>query len=214
MRPIHSVSGAAIPFGVPNVDTDLIVPGRYLKDIDRSRLAASAFYALRYDEDGALRPDSPFDGPGRTGAPILVAGANFGCGSSREQAAWALAEMGICVVIAPSFAEIFAGNAFKNGILLVELPVQSVARLMGVACNHEIHVDLPAQTITTPLGDHFTFEVDPFRKTCLMEGLDEIELTEGMEAEITAYEARVRSQRPWADAPPRHMEPTSKSGTA
>ncbi|MDO9488262.1 MAG: 3-isopropylmalate dehydratase small subunit, partial [Sphingomonadaceae bacterium] len=132
------------------------------------------------------------------GAPILIAGDNFGCGSSREHAPWALADLGFRVVIAPSFADIFAGNAFKNGMLLVVLPQAQIDRLMEIAAEHEISVDLENQVVTTPFQDRFAFEIDPFRKHCLLNGLDEIGLTTQMDAEIAAYEGRLRRERPWA----------------
>jgi 3-isopropylmalate/(R)-2-methylmalate dehydratase small subunit len=194
MESFDTLTGIAVPFGAKNVDTDVIIPARYLKTVTRSGLGKGAFAALRED------PDNIFDRPRHAGAPILIAGDNFGCGSSREHAPWALADMGFRVVIAPSFADIFAGNAFKNGMLLVALPQAQVDRLMEVAAEHEITVDLENQVVTTPFQDRFAFEIDPFRKHCLLNGLDEIGLTTQMETDIAAYEARVRRDRPWAVA--------------
>ena len=194
MEPVRSVSGVAIPFGQSNVDTDVIIPARFLKTVTRDGLGKHAFSVLRADA-GNL-----FDSPRNSGAPILIAGANFGCGSSREHAPWALMDMGIRVVIASGFADIFAGNAFKNGLLLVTLPQAQIDRLMEVAQSHEIGVDLEDQMVTTPFQDRFAFDIDPFRKHCLLHGLDEIGLTAQADAAITTYEARAAAARPWAVA--------------
>ena len=138
-----------------------------------------------------------FDDPRWAGAPIIIAGDNFGCGSSREHAAWALLDMGVKAVIAPSFSDIFAGNAFKNGILTVALPQAAIDRLMGVAETDPISIDLEHQVVTTPFQDRFTFEIDPFRKHCLVDGLDEVALTLTRASQIEAYEARQRAEQPW-----------------
>ena len=191
MTPFTTVSGVAIPFGQANVDTDLIIPARFLKTVTRTGLGAGAFAALRQT------PDNIFDAPRHLRAPILIAGDNFGCGSSREHAPWALADLGIRVVIAPGFADIFAGNAFKNGLLLVELPQAQVDQLMRVAGEVEITVDLENQVVTTPFQDRFAFAMDAFRRECLLAGRDEIALTEAAAAAITAYEARLAAVRPW-----------------
>lgn len=191
MQAFTTLSGTAIPFGQKNVDTDVIIPARYLKTISRTGLGKVAFTELRKD------PDNVFDSARNSGAPILIAGDNFGCGSSREHAPWALADMGIRAVIAPSFADIFSGNAFKNGILLVQLPQAAVDRLMAVAAEHPITVDLESQTVTTPFQDRFEFAVDPFRKHCMLNGLDEIGLTSAMGGAIAAHEARIAAERPW-----------------
>ncbi len=188
MTPFTTLTGTAIPFGAENVDTDVIIAARFLKTITRIGLGKSAFSTIRAD------PDNIFDTERNSGAPILIAGDNFGCGSSREHAPWALADMGIRVVIAPSFADIFAGNSFKNGILLVALPQEEIDRLMVVAETDAVTVDLENQVVTTPFQDRFTFAVDPFRKSCLVNGLDEIGLTVAMDADIAAYEARLK---PW-----------------
>jgi 3-isopropylmalate dehydratase small subunit len=191
MQPFTTLSGIAVPFGQKNVDTDVIIPARFLKTIARKGLGTGAFAALRED------PANIFDSARNRGAPILIAGDNFGCGSSREHAPWALADMGFRVVIAPSFADIFSGNAFKNGMLLVQLPQDQVDRLLAIAGDAEITVDLENQVVTTPFQDRFAFPIDPFRKHCLLNGLDEIGLTAAMDAEITAYEARISAARPW-----------------
>lgn len=191
MQPIDRVEGRAIPFGRKNVDTDIIIPSQWLKTISREGLGAGAFESIRAE------PGNVFDDPAYAGSPILIAGDNFGCGSSREHAAWALIDLGITAVIAPSFSDIFSSNAFKNGILTVVLPQEAVDRLMEVARTDTIHIDLESQTVTTPFQDRFTFEIDPFRKTCLMQGLDEIGLTLGKADAISAYEAKVSADRPW-----------------
>lgn len=191
MQPFHTLTGTAVPFGAENVDTDAIIPARFLKTVTRAGLGQHAFAAIR--EDSA----NIFDSPQNRGAPILIAGDNFGCGSSREHAPWALADMGFRVVIAPSFADIFAGNAFKNGMLLVALPQDQIDRLMEVAADQPLTVDLENQVVTTPFQDRFAFPVDPFRKDCLLNGRDEIALTEALGEDIAAFETRLASARPW-----------------
>jgi 3-isopropylmalate/(R)-2-methylmalate dehydratase small subunit len=193
MEKLDRVSGVAVPFGRSNVDTDLIIPGTYLKTVSRRGLGAGAFLAVRQED-----PENVFDTPRNNRAPILIAGANFGCGSSREHAAWALADMGFRVIIAPSFADIFASNAFKNGLLLVALPTEAVERLLEAAATNEISVDLQAQQVVLPSGESFAFEIDSFRKECLLNGLDEIDLTLALEAEISDFETRLALTRPWA----------------
>ena len=191
MQAFTTLTGTAIPFGVENVDTDVIIPARFLKTITRTGLGKSAFSVIRPD------PDNIFDSKRNSGAPILIAGDNFGCGSSREHAPWALADMGIRAVIAPSFADIFSGNAFKNGMLLVVLPQEQIDRLMAVAATDPITVDLENQVVTTGFQDRFSFPIDPFRKQCLVNGLDEIGLTVAMDADIGRHESRLASDRPW-----------------
>lgn len=191
MQPVNHVEGRAYPFGMKNVDTDIIIPAKWLKTISRSGLGKGAFEGLRRE------PGNIFDDPLYAGAPIIVAGDNFGCGSSREHAAWALIDMGVKAVIAPSFSDIFSGNAFKNGILTVVLPQQAVDRLLEVARTHPISIDLEHQTVTTPFQDRFKFEIDPFRKTCLMGGLDEVGLTMERGDTISAFEAADARRRPW-----------------
>ncbi len=191
MDPVNIVEGRAYPFGMKNVDTDIIIPAKWLKTISRSGLGKGAFEALRKE------PGNVFDDPRYAGAPIIVAGDNFGCGSSREHAAWALADMGVKAVIAPSFSDIFSGNAFKNGILTVVLPQDAVDRLEEVARTDGITIDLENQTVTTPFQDRFTFEIDPFRKACLLGGLDEIGLTMARRDAIGTFEAADARRRPW-----------------
>ncbi len=192
MEKVRQVEGRAIPFGRKNVDTDVIIPARWLKTVSREGLGRGAFESVR-----ANNPDNVFDSEEFAGAPILVAGDNFGCGSSREHAAWALLDLGIRAVIAPSFSDIFAGNAFKNGILTVALPQEQVDRLLEVAKTDPITIDLDSQTVTTPFQDRFTFEIDPFRKHCLLEGLDEVGLTLTREDAIAHYENRLAKDKPW-----------------
>ena len=191
MKAVKSIAGRAIPLGTKNIDTDVIIPAKWLKTISRAGLGRGAFETIRQE------PGNLFDDPAYAGAPILIAGDNFGCGSSREHAAWALADLGIEAVIAPSFSDIFSGNAFKNGLLTVVLPQEAVDRLLEVAKTDPIHVDLDSQTVTTPFQDRFAFEIDPFRKHCLAEGLDEIGLTLSQVDRIDAYEADRAAARPW-----------------
>jgi len=191
MDKVRIIEGGAYPFGMKNVDTDIIIPAHFLKTISRNGLGKGAFEALRKD------PENVFDNPQYAGSPIIVAGDNFGCGSSREHAAWALLDMGVTAVIAPSFSDIFAGNAFKNGILTVVLPQDQVDRLMEVARTDPIHIDLENQTVTTPFQDRFAFEIDPFRKHCLLNGLDEVGLTLERSDAISGYEARLGQEKPW-----------------
>lgn len=191
MEALAKVEGRAIPFGRKNIDTDVIIPARWLKTITREGLGKGAFEALRKD------PANIFDSAEFSGSPILLAGDNFGCGSSREHAAWALLDLGVRAVIAPSFSDIFSGNAFKNGILTVVLPQEAIDRLMEVAKTDPITIDLETQTVTTPFQDRFTFELDAFRKHCLLNGLDEVGLTLERDAQISAYEATMASERGW-----------------
>jgi 3-isopropylmalate/(R)-2-methylmalate dehydratase small subunit len=191
MEPVTTVSGRAYPFGRKNVDTDVIIPAHYLKTISRIGLGKGAFETVRAE------PGNVFDDPEYAGAPIIIAGDNFGCGSSREHAAWALNDMGVQAVIAPSFSDIFSSNAFKNGIVAVVLPQEAVDRLLEVAKTQSITVDLETMTVTTPFQDRFSFEMDPFRRNCLMSGLDEIGLTLSNAERIGDYEAAMAKERPW-----------------
>ena len=192
MTPVVTVTGRAIPFGRKNVDTDVIIPAHYLKTISRSGLGRGAFEVVRRE------PGNVFDDPRYQGAPILIAGDNFGCGSSREHAAWALGDMGVQAVIAPSYSDIFSGNAVKNGIVPVVLPQTAIDRLMAVAAEGQaVTVDLETCTVTTAYQDRFAFTIDPFRRDCLMHGLDEIGLTMAQGDAISAYEARVGAERGW-----------------
>lgn len=191
MEPVTRVSGTAYPWGAKNVDTDVIIPAHWLKTITRSGLGRGAFETVR------AQPGNLFDDPRYAGAPILIAGDNFGCGSSREHAAWALADMGVRAVIAPSFSDIFSGNAFKNGIVTVVLPQEAVDRLVEVAKTDPVTVDLETMTVTTPYQDRYSFELDPFRRRCLMEGLDEVGLTLAKDTVISNFEERLGVERPW-----------------
>ena len=191
MEPVREIEGRAYPFGRKNVDTDMIIPAKWLKTVSREGLGQGAFEALRG------QPGNVFEQPEFSGAPIIVAGDNFGCGSSREHAAWALLDMGVKAVIAPSFSDIFSGNAFKNGILTVELPQEQVDRLLEVAETDPITIDLESQTVTTPFQDRFEFEIDAFRKHCLLEGLDEVGLTLARDTAISGYEQRQNREMPW-----------------
>jgi 3-isopropylmalate/(R)-2-methylmalate dehydratase small subunit len=191
MEPVVRVSGSAYPWGAKNIDTDIIIPAHWLKTIKRSGLGAGAFETVR------AQPGNIFDDPAYVGSPILIAGDNFGCGSSREHAAWALADMGISAVIAPSFSDIFSGNAFKNGIVPVVLPQDAIDRLVEVAKTDTVTIDLETMTVTTPFQDRFVFELDPFRRRCLMEGLDEVGLTLAKDTAISKYEGALANERPW-----------------
>ena len=198
MKQVSTISGRAIPLGLKNVDTDVIIPAHWLKTVSREGLGKGAFETIRQ------APGNPFDVEDFAGAPILIAGDNFGCGSSREHAAWAMLDMGLTAVIAPSFSDIFSGNAFKNGILAVELPQDQVDRLLEIAKDHPITIDLENQVVTTPFQDRFAFEIDPFRKHCLMGGLDEIGLTLERDAAIATHEHARAASLPWLDAPTRN----------
>jgi 3-isopropylmalate/(R)-2-methylmalate dehydratase small subunit len=190
MDKVSTITGTAIPWGAKNVDTDIIIPAHWLKTVSREGLGAGAFETVRAE------PGNVFDA--HPGAPILIAGDNFGCGSSREHAAWAMADLGIKAVIAPSYSDIFSGNAFKNGLLAVVLAQAAVDRLLEVARDGQpITIDLENQVVTTPFQDRFAFEIDPFRKQCLMAGLDEIGLTLAEAAAIGAHEDRRATAEPW-----------------
>ena len=191
MEPVSQVSGRAYPWGAKNIDTDVIIPAHWLKTITREGLGKGAFETVR------AQAGNIFDDPRYAGAPILIAGDNFGCGSSREHAAWALADMGIKAVIAPSFSDIFSGNAFKNGIVAVVLPQEAIDRLVEVAKTDTVTVDLETMTVTTAFQDRFVFEMDSFRRQCLMQGLDEIGLTLAMGNDIGRYETVMAAERPW-----------------
>jgi 3-isopropylmalate/(R)-2-methylmalate dehydratase small subunit len=184
MKAVTRIHGRAFPFGRRNVDTDVIIAARHLKTISRIGLGRHAFETVRAE------PGNVFDDPAYAGAPILIAGDNFGCGSSREHAAWALADMGIEAVIAPGFSDIFAGNAFRNGIAAIVLPQRAVERLLAIAGEHALTVDLHSMTVASPAGDLYHFEMDAFRRECLMAGHDEIALTLAREPAIRAYELR------------------------
>ena len=183
-----------------NVDTDMIIPKQFLKTIKRSGLGVNLFDEMRYDRQGNEIPDFVLNKPAYRDAQILIAGDNFGCGSSREHAPWALADFGIKVIVSTSFADIFYNNCFKNGMLPIVLPQEQVDVLMKDAekgANARIDVDLEAQTITTSDGETFSFEVDSFKKHCLLEGLDDIGLTLEKAAAIDTFEAQAAQARPW-----------------
>ena len=187
MQAFDTLTGIAVPFGAANVDTDAIIPARFLKTVTRTGLGRGAFAALREN------PDNLFDSPRNAGAPILIAGDNFGCGSSREHAPWALADLGFRAVIAPSFGDIFFSNALKNGLLPVRLPedtVQSMLAELAAAPGARLRVDLRAQTVTRPGGEVESFVIDPFARHCLLEGLDEIDYTLTQRARIEDFERR------------------------
>jgi 3-isopropylmalate/(R)-2-methylmalate dehydratase small subunit len=184
-----------------NVDTDAIIPKQFLKTIERTGLGKNLLYELRYDEDGKEKPDFVLNKPAYRKAQILVAGDNFGCGSSREHAPWALLDFGIRCVIASSFADIFYNNCFQNGILPITLPQADVDKLMddaGRGANATIAIDLEKQEIRGPDGGCVRFEMDPFRKRCLLEGLDGIGLTLESEKAISDFEETAKAARPWA----------------
>ena len=183
MNPVSLIQGRAYPLGRDNVDTDLIIGAEHLKTVSRSGLGRFAFETLR------VAPGNLFDDPAFARAPILIAGANFGCGSSREHAVWALVDLGVRAVIAAGFSDIFAANAYKNGIVTVEVDPADVERLMTVAPTASITVDILSMTVSAP-DLHLAFALDPFRRDCLLRGLDEIALTLARESAIRSYEQR------------------------
>ncbi len=194
MKPFHSITAVAAPLDRPNVDTDQIIPKQFLKSIVRSGLAAGLFYDWRRLPDGRPNPDFVLNQPLYQRAGILLARENFGCGSSREHAPWALKDFGILCIIAPSFADIFYNNCFKNGMLPVILPADAVDELFRAAAARpglQITVDLAAQSVSLAESRGFHFELDAYRKQCLLEGLDDIALTLRHEAAITAFEASI-----------------------
>ena len=201
MDKFTTITGIAAPMPLVNIDTDMIIPKQFLKTIKRSGLGVNLFDEMRYTQDGQEIPDFVLNQPAYRQAEIIVAGDNFGCGSSREHAPWALLDFGIRCVISTSFADIFFNNCFKNGILPIVLPQEQVDILMEDAkkgANARQTVDLEAQTVTTSDGKVFSFNVDPFRKHCLMNGLDDIGLTLEKAASIDAYEAKAATAFPWA----------------
>jgi 3-isopropylmalate/(R)-2-methylmalate dehydratase small subunit len=205
MDKFDTLTGVAAPLPQINVDTDMIIPKQFLKTIKRTGLGVNLFDEMRYNNDGSENPDFVLNKPAYRKAQILVAGDNFGCGSSREHAPWALLDFGIRCVIAPSFADIFYNNCFKNGILPIALPQEQVDLLMDDAqrgANAVLTVDLEAQTITGPDGGSIAFEVDPFRKRCLLEGLDDIGLTMEKADAIADFEARRAQTMPWLVSQP------------
>jgi 3-isopropylmalate/(R)-2-methylmalate dehydratase small subunit len=195
-----SLSTVGVPLDRRNVDTDAIIPARYLKTIKRTGLGVGLFFAWRYDMDGKEQPDFPLNRPEYRGGKVLVADENFGCGSSREHAVWALMDFGFRAVIAPSYSDIFHNNCLKNGMLPVTLPAAAVRSLIDAllaAPGGKVEVDLEGQTVTGPNGDIHAFGVASFAKTCLLEGLDEIALTLASAGEIDRYERERKKATPW-----------------
>ena len=200
MEKFTTLTGVAAPMPLVNIDTDMIIPKQFLKTIQRSGLGRNLFDEMRFDDDGNEIPDFVLNQPAYRNANILVAGDNFGCGSSREHAPWALADFGIRVVISTSFADIFYNNCFKNGMLPIVLPREQVDLLMEDAskgANARISVDLESQTVTSSDGQGFRFQIDPFKKHCLLNGLDDIGLTLEKVSSIDTFEAQAAQARPW-----------------
>jgi 3-isopropylmalate dehydratase small subunit len=202
MEPFRRLEGRAAPLALANIDTDQIIPARFLKTVERAGLGKGLFAGLRYGAGGEERPDFVLNQPAYRNTQILVAGDNFGCGSSREHAPWALVDYGIRCVIAPSFADIFFNNSTNNGLLLITLPPAEVEALMDEARggNHVFAVDLEAQTVTAPSGSVHRFDIDPGRKKKLLLGLDPIGETLQHAPDIDAFEARAKLREPWAAA--------------
>ena len=209
MKPFERLLGLAAPMDRANVDTDVIIPKQFLKSIKRSGFGPNLFDELRYldegqpDMDNSARPknpDFPLNFERYQGAEVLLARSNFGCGSSREHAPWALTDYGFRAIIAPSFADIFHSNCFKNGLLPIVLDAEIVSQLfdeMYATEGYRLDIDLEAQTVTTPSGESFEFEVDAFRKECLLKGLDDIGLTLQQADAIKQFETQWRAQSPW-----------------
>ena len=200
MDKFTTLTGIAAPMPLVNIDTDMIIPKQFLKTIQRTGLGKNLFDEMRFDSDGREIPDFVLNQPAYRDAQILVAGDNFGCGSSREHAPWALADFGIRVVISTSFADIFYNNCFKNGMLPIVLPRDQVDHLMEDArkgANARIAIDLESQTVTSTDGQEFHFDLDPFKKHCLLNGLDDIGLTLEKVDRIDAFEAEAAQARPW-----------------
>ncbi|MBT3914763.1 MAG: 3-isopropylmalate dehydratase small subunit [Rhodospirillaceae bacterium] len=200
MEKFEKLTSVAAPLPLINVDTDMIIPARFLKTIKRTGLGTDLFSTLRFNEDGSDREDFVLNQAAYKDAEVLVTGENFGCGSSREHAPWALMDFGIKCVIAPSFADIFYNNSFKNGMLLIKLPPEDMAKLMEDAergANATVTVDLEAQEITGPDGGLIKFEIDAFKKHCLLNGLDDIGLTLQKDEKIDAFEEQQNAAHPW-----------------
>lgn len=201
MQPFNELTGVAAPLPLINIDTDMIIPKQFLKTIKRTGLGTALFSELRYEDNGAEKPDFVLNKPAYRKAQILVTGENFGCGSSREHAPWALLDFGIRCVIAPSFADIFYNNCFENGILPIPLPQAQVDKLMAAAeagSNATFTVNLESQTITLPDGETIGFDMDAYRKWRLQNGLDSIGLTMQKAASIESFEKANAGARPWA----------------
>ncbi len=199
MKPFTQITAVAAPLPIANIDTDQIIPKQFLATVERTGLAKGLFYDMRFDKDGDFIEDFVLHKPEYQGAQILIAGPNFGCGSSREHAPWALADFGITCVIASSFADIFYGNCFNNGILPLVLDQADVERLLDEArgANHKFSVDLAKQVVVSPSGAEYRFEIDPGRKQKLLEGLDDIGMTLKRGKEIAAFEEKRRIGAPW-----------------
>jgi len=202
MTPFTHLDGRAAPLPIANLDTDQIIPKQFLKTVEREGLGKGLFFDLRFDGDGREKPDFVLNQPGFKNAHMLIAGENFGCGSSREHAPWALLDFGITCVIAPSFADIFYENCFQNGVLPVVLPDEQVRRLTAEAKggNHVFSVDLQAQTVTAPSGEIFQFDIDPGRKEKMLKGLDAVGETLEHAGEIGVFEQRRKLAQPWLEA--------------
>lgn len=200
MDKFKNLRAVAAPMPMSNIDTDMIIPQQFLKTIERTGLGKFAFNNVRYNEDGSEREDFVLNKPAYRNAEIIVAGENFGCGSSREHAPWALLDFGIKCVISASFADIFYGNCFKNGILPIKLPQEIVDQLLEDAsqgANALLTVDLENFEITRPNGEVIKFSIDPFRQHCLLNGLDDIALTLAKQDKITKFEAEQQAREPW-----------------
>lgn len=200
MTPFTVLNAKAAPLDMINVDTDIIIPKQFLKTVKRTGLGVSAFYNIRYDDAGEPLADFSLNKPEHQDAEILITGENFGCGSSREHAPWAILDMGFRCILAPSFADIFYNNSFKNGILPIELPQEQIDQLMDSAKEEPdalIEVDLEKQTITRGNKFSFAFEIDEFRKHCLLNGLDDIGLTLEKSGHIDAFENKRNKEQPW-----------------
>ncbi|MCD8520178.1 MAG: 3-isopropylmalate dehydratase small subunit [Alphaproteobacteria bacterium] len=200
MKPFTKLSARAAPLNMTNVDTDIIIPKQFLKTVKRTGLGVSAFFDIRYNDDGSPKADFVLNKPEYKGAEVLITGENFGCGSSREHAPWAIQDMGWKAIIAPSFADIFYNNSFKNGLLPIQLPQEQVDALMKEAEENPdvpLEIDLEKQTVTRGNKFSFSFEIDPFRKHCLLNGLDDIGLTLEKKPFIESYEKKRSNERPW-----------------
>jgi 3-isopropylmalate/(R)-2-methylmalate dehydratase small subunit len=200
MQKFDKLTGVAAPLPLINIDTDMIIPKQFLKTIKRTGLGKSLFFEMRFDDNGNEVEEFILNQPAYREAKILVVGDNFGCGSSREHAPWALLDFGIRCIISTDFADIFYSNCFKNGVLPIKLPQDDVDKLMEDAergTNATVSIDLESQKITSSDGDEFSFEIDAFRKHCLLNGLDEIGLTMKKEAKISAYEKAIKASQPW-----------------
>ena len=200
MEKFTTLTGVAAPMDMINIDTDMVIPKQYLTTIERTGLGRGLFHEMRYNADGSDNPDFVLNKPAYKNASILVTGENFGCGSSREHAPWALLDFGIRCVIAPSYADIFYNNCFKNGILPIILPQEDVDQLMQDAssgANAVIAIDLENQEIERPDGGKIAFEIDPFRKQCLLNGWDDISLTLKNEQKISNFESSREQSQPW-----------------